>query len=82
MKKYLVTEVENLVNNLILEFTDMYRNYFKIIPDKDHKTVVVICSSVDVLEDQLYNGYFVGYPFGRVYEELPYVYKEIPDDSD
>lgn len=82
MNKYLVTEVEWLVNNLIIEYTDLYGNYCKIIPDKDNKTVVVICSSVDVLEGQLYNGYFAESPFGKVYQELPYVYEEIPGDSD
>ena len=41
MNKYLVTEVEGLVNNEAMEFNAWDGSYYKIVPNMENKTVVV-----------------------------------------
>lgn len=69
MNKYLVTEVEGLANNETTEFNAWDGSYYKIVPNMENKTVVVVCSCDYDFLGQLYDGYFENLGFGPVYKE-------------
>lgn len=69
MNKYLVTEVDGLVNNETMEFNAWDGSYYKIMADVDKKQVIVVCSCDYDFLGQLYDGYFENLSFGPVYKE-------------
>lgn len=69
MNKYLVTEVDGLVNNETMEFNAWDGSYYKIMANVDKKQVIVVCSCDYDFLGQLYDGYFENLGFGPVYKE-------------